>query len=79
MLGKSSVRSLELELENLLKMTRFCLVIFLAIYASGFVASDPVRTESLGALSNKVRPLMPRQPGWSDANDALYIEVTISQ
>ena len=69
---------MELELGHLLEMTRFS-VIFLAIYAFGLVASDPVRKESLGALSNKVRPLMPRQPGWSDANDALYIEVTISQ
>ena len=58
-MGKSSVKSLELELEHQLTMTRFCLVIFLAIYAFGLAASDPEREEGLGALSNKVRTIMP--------------------
>ena len=59
-MGKSSVKSLELELEHQLTMMRFCLVIFLAIYAFGLAASDPEREEGLGSLSNKVRPLIPR-------------------
>ena len=46
------------------KMARLCLVIFVAIFAFGLVTSHPVREEGLGALSDKVGPLMPRLSHW---------------
>ena len=52
-------------------------MIFLAFYAFGLVASDPEREEGLGALSNKVRAIMPRSD-WSDVS-LIPIKVTISQ
>ena len=76
-MGKSSVKSLELELEHQLTMTRFCLVIFLAIYVFGLATSDPEREEGLGALSNKVRAIMQRSD-WSDVS-LIPIKVTKSQ
>ena len=73
-MGKSSVKSLELELEHQLTMTRFCLVIFLAIYAFGLAASDPEREEG---LVNKVRAIMPRSD-WSNL-PIVPVKVTKSQ
>ena len=43
-------------------MAKFCLLIILAIYASGLVASEPQREDGLGALSNEDPVLEPCKP-----------------
>ena len=43
-------------------MAKFCLVIILAIYASGLVASEPQREDGLGALSKADPDLEPCKP-----------------
>ena len=50
-------------MEHKLNMANFCLVIILAIYASGLVASERQREDGLGALSKAdLEPCKPSSP-----------------
>ena len=79
--GRKTVRAnnQSLELEHKLKMARFCLVIFLAIYASGLVASEPQSEEGLGALSKADHRAIdaPSYPGWKAIISYVPIKVTV--
>ena len=59
-------------------MARFCLVIFLAIYASGLVA-QPLSEEGLGALSKEDNRAIdaPSYPGWKAIISYLPIKVKV--
>ena len=59
-------------------MARFCLVIFLAIYASGLVA-EPQSEEGLGALSKEDPRAIdaPSYPGWKAIISYVPIEVKV--
>ena len=47
-------------------MARFSLLIFVAIYLSGIVASEPLREEGLGALRNNLHA-DDKMEQWSNA------------
>lgn len=61
-----SVKSVDTETLTQLKMARFSLLIFAAIYLSGIVASEPLREEGLGALRNNIHAA-DKMEQWSNA------------
>ena len=59
-------------------MARFSLLIFVAIYLSGIVASEPLREEGLGALRNNLHA-DDKMEQWSNAMEPRRLASSLSE